>query len=376
MWVYCPLKMRIPKPKDQSMPARSNLAESLAAPAESGRAPARARDRKRALGVFAALGFAACMAVGMPAAAQELDDASRTAARALGTSGLEAFEGGRFQEASDKLEKAYAIARVPTLGLWSARALAKLGRLLEAAARLEEAASIELPEGEQELQRRAKVEAREELETLQARIPQLVVEVEGAPPDQVSVTLDGKPEPQIIVGQKLLIDPGRHRIQATYGESTLKQEVQLAEGDARTLVLPFSDSAAVAAGTAEAESESSSLAMDRQGGASASPLKALGWVSVGLGGVGLVVGGVAGVITLGKKSDIEDNPRCNGNRCAPSEQDVVDSYRSARSISTIGFIAGGVLTAAGVTLLITQSSNGADTQAFIGPGTIGARGTF
>jgi hypothetical protein len=116
--------------------------------------------------------------------------------------------------------------------------------------------------------------------------------------------------------------------------------------------------------------------MDKRGGAAASPLKALGWVSLGLGGVGLVVGGVAGVITLGKKSDIEDNPRCNGNRCAPSERDLVDSYRSARSVSTIGFIAGGVLTAAGITLLITQSSNGADTHAFIGPGTIGARGTF
>lgn len=316
------------------------------------------------------------MAVGVPAGAQELDDASRTAARALGTSGLEAFEGGRYQEASDKLEKAYAIARVPTLGLWSARALAKLGRLLEAAARLEEAANIELAEGEQELQRRAKTEAREELATLQSRIPQLVVEVEGAPPDQVSVTIDGKPDTQLVVGEKLQVDPGRHRIQATYGESTLQQEIQLAEGDARTLVLPFSGNAAAAAAPTEGGEDPSSLEMDKHGGASASPLKAFGWVSLGLGGVGLVVGGVAGVITLGKKSDIEDNPRCNGNRCAPSEQDVVDSYRSARSISTVGFIAGGVLTAAGVTLLITQSANGADTQAFIGPGTIGARGTF
>jgi hypothetical protein len=315
------------------------------------------------------------MAVGVPAAAQELDDASRTAARALGTSGLEAYEGGRFQEASDKLEKAYAIARVPTLALWSARALAKLGRLLEAAARLEEAANIELAEGEQELQRRAKVEAREELETLQSRIPQLVVEVEGAPPDQVNVTLDGEPELQVVVGQKLQIDPGRHRVQATYGEATLQQEIQLAEGDARTLVLPFSGSADAAAGAAEGGAESSSL-MDQDSGRSASPLKALGWVSLGLGGVGLVVGGVAGVISLGKKSDIEDSPRCNGNRCAPSERDLVDSYDSARSVSTIGFIAGGVLTAAGITLLITQSASGADTQAFIGPGTIGARGTF
>jgi hypothetical protein len=315
------------------------------------------------------------MAVGVPAAAQELDDASRTAARALGTSGLEAYEGGRFQEASDKLEKAYAIARVPTLALWSARALAKLGRLLEAAARLEEAANIELAEGEQELQRRAKVEAREELETLQSRIPQLVVEVEGAPPDQVNVTLDGEPELQVVVGQKLQIDPGRHRVQATYGEATLQQEIQLAEGDARTLVLPFSGSAGAAAGAAEGGAESSSL-MDQHSGSSASPLKALGWVSLGLGGVGLVVGGVAGVISLGKKSDIEDSPRCNGNRCAPSERDLVDSYDSARSVSTIGFIAGGVLTAAGITLLITQSASGADTQAFIGPGTIGARGTF
>jgi hypothetical protein len=341
------------------------------------------REARPRLGVFTALGFALALAVAAPAAhaqeqapehALEIDDASRTAALALGTSGLEAYEGGRFQEASDKLEKAYAIARVPTLGLWSGRALSKLGRLVEAAARFQEAAEIELPEaGQQTLQQRAKGEAREELEAIQARIPQLVIEVEGVAPDQVSVSIDGKPQPSNVIGQKLPLDPGHHQVEGTAGEASQKQEVDLSEGAAQTIVLPFT-SAACALAAADGDT---SLTMDRQGGARTSPLKALGWVSVGLGGVGLVVGGVAGVISLGKKSDIDDNPRCvDGKRCAPSERELIDSYDSARGVSTVGFIAGGLLTAAGVTLLITQSSSGADTQAYIGPGTIGARGRF
>ncbi|HEY4160327.1 MAG TPA: hypothetical protein VGM29_19580, partial [Polyangiaceae bacterium] len=57
--------------------------------------------------------------------AQQADDVERSAARELGTAGVEAYQGGDFLTASDELERAYRVRRVPALGLWSARALAK-----------------------------------------------------------------------------------------------------------------------------------------------------------------------------------------------------------------------------------------------------------
>lgn len=337
-------------------------------------APRRKRFDRSAVFVAAAL-CATALAWGTPANAQ-IDDASRTAARALGTSGLEAYEAGRFQEASDKLEKAYAIARVPTLALWSARSLEKLGRLVEAAERYREAIGIQLGEGEHELQRRAQVEAQAELHGLEPRIPLLVIEVENARPADVSLSIDGTPRPSSIIGQKHPLDPGKHRVVAQLAERRLEQEVELAVGDTRTLVLPF-DGEEAPPRTYE-EEFGSSVSMDAEDASTASPLRTLGWVSLGLGGAGLAVGGIWGVMALGKKSDIDDSASCvGGDRCAPSERDLVDSYDSARSISTIGFIAGGLFTAAGITLLLTQPSDtGVDAQAFIGPGMIGARGSF
>jgi Tfp pilus assembly protein PilF len=87
----------------------------------------------RAATVGVVAGF--CVSLSSVASAQEIDDASRTAARAMGNSGVEAYQAGNYQEAVDRLEKAYGIARVPSLGLWSARALRKLGLLVEAANR-------------------------------------------------------------------------------------------------------------------------------------------------------------------------------------------------------------------------------------------------
>jgi hypothetical protein len=114
------------------------------------------------------------------ASAQEIDDASRTAARAMGNSGVEAYQAGNYQEAVDRLEKAYGIARVPSLGLWSARALRKLGLLVEAANRYLETVGLQIPEGDYVIQKQAQTDATRELKELRPRIPVLKIEVKGA----------------------------------------------------------------------------------------------------------------------------------------------------------------------------------------------------
>ena len=104
--------------------------------------------------LFGALGLAA-----RPASAQPADESTRTAARALGTAGVEAYQANDFATATDKLEKAYGLLRVPSLGLWSGRALVKVGKLLQAADRFLEATSLQAPAGEYAVQKQAQTDA-------------------------------------------------------------------------------------------------------------------------------------------------------------------------------------------------------------------------
>src|SRR5262245_27010829 len=128
--------------------------------------------------------LAVCLS-GAPAWAQAPDEATRTAARALGTAGVEAYQAGDFAGASDKLEKAYQILKVPSYALWSARALEKRGQLVEALNRYLEASSMQIPAGEASVQQSAQADAEREGEALKPRVPRLVISVQGADPAEV-----------------------------------------------------------------------------------------------------------------------------------------------------------------------------------------------
>jgi hypothetical protein len=79
-----------------------------------------------------------------------------------------------------------------------------------------------------------------------------------------------------------------------------------------------------------------------------------GWVGVGLGAAGLAVGTIGGFV-LGSKHSSLLNDGCSSTTCVGSNyNDRVDSYNSWRTISTAGFVVGGLGTAVGITLLLTS----------------------
>jgi hypothetical protein len=94
-----------------------------------------------------------------------------------------------------------------------------------------------------------------------------------------------------------------------------------------------------------------------------------------VGGAGIVTGTIAGVLAIDKKSTIDKSPFCADNRC--SDQGLVDSYGTLRTVSSIGLIAGTVVAGVGLTLLLTSSSEKEPSAAaFVGPGSVGVRGRF
>ena len=80
--------------------------------------------------------------------------------------------------------------------------------------------------------------------------------------------------------------------------------------------------------------------------------KTLAIVALGVGGVGLVVGGITGVMAMGKASDLDG--KCPDGKCTdPALQSDIDSYKTLGTISTVGFIVGVVGVGAGVVLWLT-----------------------
>lgn len=69
------------------------------------------------------------------------------------------------------------------------------------------------------------------------------------------------------------------------------------------------------------------------------------------------MGGISGALALRKRSEIDKSADCRDSHCQPSMQGTVDSLNSFRTVSTVGFVAGGVFAATGLGLLLAAGSS-------------------
>jgi hypothetical protein len=310
-----------------------------------------------------------------PAAARaaEPDASTRAAARKIALGGVYALQQDNAEVASQKLEKAFELLPAPSIALWSARALAKRGLLVEAAERYIQAGRLPPSEGnEQTIQAQAQKDAARELSELTPRIPRLVLALEHARPSEVQISMDGKQVSSALIGEEQPANPGAHKVTATRGSEQVEQSFNLAEGQRGQVVLRFqklSPRAAVPptstktpgtgskpqwstyASTSSTSTSSPAAAGSKGGG------NGLAVVSLVLGGAGLVTGTVTGVLAMSKRSDLHNNSDCTGDRCLATVRNEVHNFRTLRTVSSIGFIAGGVFTATGIVLLLANGSS-------------------
>ena len=166
-------------------------------------------------------------------------DASRAAARDLGYSGVESYQAADYDVAIQKLDKAYQVLQVPSLGLWSARALIKTNRWVEAAERLRQVLALEVKGGDAAVQQQALREAKQELDALTPRLPSLVVDVRAAPSDMQVTVDDDALSPALLLGEAVPANPGRHVIVARASGRELRREVTLEAGKREAVELVF-----------------------------------------------------------------------------------------------------------------------------------------
>jgi hypothetical protein len=332
-------------------------------------------------------GFILTLALSVPALGAEPDPSTRAAARKIATDGVSALQQGNAELASQKLEKAFELLPAPSIALWSARALAKRGLLVEASERYLQAGRLPPSEGnEQAVQAQAQKDAARELAELSPRIPKLIIALDGAQPSEVSLDLDGKALSAALIGEEQPANPGAHKLTGTRGAERVEQTFSLAEAQKSQISLRFQQ---VAPPTPVAPPASAPLVTPPL---AAAPLaepsnrghsNTLAYVALAVGGAGIATGAITGAIALGKRSDLDDNPACKDGHCLPSVRGDVDSFRTMRTISSIGFIAGGVCAGAGVVLLLTGGSSSKRAERAtpamalrMAPGNVSVTGTF
>ncbi len=203
----------------------------------------------------------------------------------------------------------------------------------------------------------------------------------GADLSAVKVTMDGEVLTERLEGTPLSINPGEHTF--TFEAAGLPPVtrvflIQQGQKDRReTVAFAAATAAPKQAPTPQTVSGTPPPAMPEEKGPGMGTQKVLAIVTGSVGVVGLGLGTAFGVMAMSKKSDAQN--ACPANPCPT--QDGVNKWSSAGSsatISTIGFIVGGVGIAGAAVLWFTapRSSSGAVTQVGIGPGSLQLRGTW
>jgi len=302
-----------------------------------------------------------------------LDESVTSTARALAQDAEQDFKDGRYADAGDKFSKAYQAVRVPTLARSAARAFVQQGKLVRASELYRQALLLqpnELWVGT--VQQDAQAKAKEELAALMPRLGRLKLQVQGAPIAEVEIVIDEVRIPNSLLGASQYIDPGEHNIVAKRGEASIHQLVTVAEGGQEEATIEFTAANQAASGAVASDSSSPAHHASK-----ANTQRVLGWVGLGLGATGLVVGATTGLMVMVKHQNLQSD--CANNVCDRDKVSAssTDSYNSLRTVSTIGFVAGVAGAAVGVTLLLTApAAEKPSVGVWFGPAATGIRGAF
>ena len=235
----------------------------------------------------------------------------------------------------------------------------------------------------------ARDEAEKLAEQLKPRIPTVILRVNNVPRGTVLVvSIDGARIPQAAIGERRMVDPGKHelsaRIEGTTNEA--KEAIDLTESESRevTLTLPGSSDLPplpTATATATVPPPPTVTAPPPQ------PPPPRDDGSARLVGLGFGIGAVSAVIStltylyhLDLKSDLDSDPRCRNKVCLPAAENDIEQMKTAGTIATVTFViavGGGLLGVIGLAMRkSTPDPATAQVRPWIGLGSAGVSGRF
>lgn len=337
---------------------------------------------------FAALLFVAALAPASalaqsPTATVAWDDdttvtpTNKATARELAVAGLEALEKKDFKTAADRFERARKLYRAPSITLGMARAYVGLGKLVAAR---EAYSLITYNRNVGTAFAGVVADADKELAALAPRVPGVVINLKGG--TNPKVTIDGDDVPAAALGVKRAVDPGQHVVKVTApGFFPDQARFNVTEGKVETVSLELKVDPNYKAPPPETKTGIVPPPPEPEKPVSKTQ-KTIGFVGLGVGGAALIMGAVTGGLALSKRSALLES--CKDGHCPKGSegqyQSDVDGYNTMGTLSTIGFISGGVLAVAGVVLIVTapkaQKAQTGWVKPVVGLGYLGAEGKF
>jgi hypothetical protein len=287
-------------------------------------------------------------------------------ARAKAEEGLALYGEQKWGEAYERFRLAEDLFHAPTLVLFMGHCKRELGALVEARSLYLRIAEEEVSDDAPAAFADAVATARQQVQTLDERIPQLTIQVTGATASEVRIQVDG--QPVTLDAGPVLVDPGKHSVVATAPDRAgVNQTLELAEADRETFDIVF---------------RKIELAPPRPTPLPPPPppepdpgslLPAM--IAGGVGLAGFVVGGIAGGLSLSKVSDIK--AECDGTVCPDRLQGDADSAQTLATVSNVGLIVGGVGAALSVTFVFWRPwADDAPIEAGLSPTGLRLRGAF
>jgi len=281
----------------------------------------------------------------------------RAAAQQLFQQGKELMRAGNVAEACPKFEAAAQFSSTPGVRLNLADCWSKLGRTASAWSKFDEAIGLAERSGDAV----AADVARAGRAGLEPQLVYLTVVVKTASAiPGLEVKRDGEKLPPAVWGIPIPVDPGAHEVvaEAPGRKRWSATQTLTTAGTRASVVVPVLDVDATIAVALQAPitteprpPEPSPLASPRPGGTQ----RLAGWVTAGVGAVGLGIGTYFAFDALSERGDYRSHLNASGQCADATCQADSHSAYNAGNVATAGFVAGGAVLATGIVLLVTAA---------------------
>jgi len=269
-------------------------------------------------------------------------------AEALFRAGREAMKRGDAPTACARLAESHRLEPAPGTLLNMAECEEAQGKVASAWAHLREAIDG-LPANDDRL-----ADAKKKALELEARLPRIVIRLASGAPPSSRVTRDGREVGAASFGVAIPVDPGTHTVLvAAPGRVDRRYDVVTAEGAETVLVADAGVVATAGAsggplGSADPGTRERERDREESGGS-----RAPGWILLGASLVGVGLGSVTGVLAIDRDGTMNDH--CDAARlCDGTGVAAASEGRTFDVVSTVSFVAAGVLAGAGLYWLFTH----------------------
>jgi hypothetical protein len=289
-------------------------------------------------------------------------DGSDVAATALFDEGRRLMAAHRYADACPKLEESERLGPSGGTLLNLAECYEHTGQTASSWVAWKDAAARANAAGKTQVEKTALARAA----ALEPGLARLMVAV--APDSDVPglvIERDGEALGRAEYGLSIPVDPGRHRVQADAPHKkhwSLEIDVAPKQTDARVTVTLVDDAIGAAPLSLPPPVEGGALATppDAEARGGASVQRSAAWVTLGAGVAGVAVGSVFGLMAKSKNDEALQPQNCQTSTlCTRKGLALTDDAKSAATVSTVAFVAGGVALAAGAVLWLTAPSHGA-----------------